>query len=825
MMGWGGQEANRGCGSGGGGRREESTDRSSHSLDDFLYSELWHACAGPLVSMPKVGDLAYYFPQGHMEQLEASTNQGAETQLPKYDLPSQILCRVVDIKLLVSLSLSVCPSVAVCMECSEKWGNLLHVHAQICMNASCITLAEADTDEVYSHLTLIPEPEKDGLVKEESTKGQPVRPRVYSFCKTLTASDTSTHGGFSVLRRHADECLPPLDMSQQPPTQELVAKDLHGTSWHFRHIFRGQPRRHLLTSGWSAFVSAKRLVAGDAFIFIRGENGDLRVGVRRAMRQQGTSSSVISSQSMHLGVLATASHAISAGTIFSVLYKPRTSPSEFIIPYGKYSESMRNTYSIGMRFRMRFEGEEASEQRFTGTVIGISDVDPSRWPGSKWRCLKVHWDEASVVAHPDRVSPWKIELSVAPTTVNPIPVPRTKRPRLSVTSSAPDLSALGNDVPQADEYQKALQGQEMMTLNRCVMDNNGHDKSRKFVPWSPRAKKHNVIVDKSHTKIRLDNWVPLGHESNNMANFSGEAIHPFSSTQEVAVSKPQLESPNGRSDSSLRKPVPVKRGFNAIGDGGEWHLPLFSCSRYQCAVPATEWSYKGLDRLNLSITKDDSAGRPVESSALKLFGQMLVGSQDSFENIAGPELASHCCQASDVIKQSRVLSPAAMHLEPDLASERSKTTKSMDTSGTVCEQKACSRKTSKETTGRTSRTLTRSCTKVHKQGSALGRSVDLTKFDGYKELILELDRMFEFNGDLADPSKGWQVVYTDNEGDMMLVGDDPWLEFCAIVRKISIHTREEVQNMKPRAHSSKSGDVVGELVSTVAHSSSDAKSC
>ena len=38
----------------------------------------------------------------------------------------------------------------------------------------------------------------------------PRRFHVHSFCKTLTASDTSTHGGFSVLRRHADECLPPL---------------------------------------------------------------------------------------------------------------------------------------------------------------------------------------------------------------------------------------------------------------------------------------------------------------------------------------------------------------------------------------------------------------------------------------------------------------------------------------------------------------------------------------------------------------------------------------------------------------------------------------
>jgi hypothetical protein len=30
------------------------------------------------------------------------------------------------------------------------------------------------------------------------------------FCKTLTASDTSTHGGFSVPRRAAERVFPPL---------------------------------------------------------------------------------------------------------------------------------------------------------------------------------------------------------------------------------------------------------------------------------------------------------------------------------------------------------------------------------------------------------------------------------------------------------------------------------------------------------------------------------------------------------------------------------------------------------------------------------------
>ncbi|KAI3985992.1 hypothetical protein MKX01_039074 [Papaver californicum] len=100
------------------------------------------------------------------------------------------------------------------------------------------------------------------------------------------------------------------------------------------------------------------------------------------MRQQSsTPSSVISSYSMHLGVLATAWHAVSRGTT--------TSPKEFIVPYGQYMESVKNNHSIGMRFKMRFEGEEAApEQRFIGTIVGTGDADPNRWNGSKWRRLK-----------------------------------------------------------------------------------------------------------------------------------------------------------------------------------------------------------------------------------------------------------------------------------------------------------------------------------------------------------------------------------------------------------------------------------------------------
>ena len=39
-----------------------------------LDSELWHACAGPLVSLPAVGSRVVYFPQGHSEQVSKIYN-------------------------------------------------------------------------------------------------------------------------------------------------------------------------------------------------------------------------------------------------------------------------------------------------------------------------------------------------------------------------------------------------------------------------------------------------------------------------------------------------------------------------------------------------------------------------------------------------------------------------------------------------------------------------------------------------------------------------------------------------------------------------------
>ncbi|XP_024027835.1 auxin response factor 6 [Morus notabilis] len=358
-----------------------------------LNSELWHACAGPLVSLPPVGSRVVYFPQGHSEQVAASTNKEVDAHIPNYpNLPPQLICQLHNVTM----------------------------HADV------------ETDEVYAQMTLqplSPQEQKDVYLLPAEL-GTPSKQPTNYFCKTLTASDTSTHGGFSVPRRAAEKVFPPLDYSQQPPAQELIARDLHDNEWKFRHIFRGQPKRHLLTTGWSVFVSAKRLVAGDSVLFIWNEKNQLLLGIRRANRPQTVMpSSVLSSDSMHIGLLAAAAHAAATNSRFTIFYNPRASPSEFVIPLAKYVKAVYHTrVSVGMRFRMLFETEESSVRRYMGTITGISDLDPVRWPNSHWRSVKVGWDESTAGERQPRVSLWEIEpLTTFPMYPSPFPL-RLKRP-------------------------------------------------------------------------------------------------------------------------------------------------------------------------------------------------------------------------------------------------------------------------------------------------------------------------------------------------------------------------------------------------------------
>ncbi|KAK4770697.1 hypothetical protein SAY87_031229 [Trapa incisa] len=651
--------------------------------DDDLYSELWKACAGPLVDIPRDTERVFYFPQGHMEQLEASMNQELNQRIPLFNLNSKILCRV--------------------------------MHVQL--------MAEQDTDEVYAQITLMPEPNQEEPISPDECPPEPPRPTVHSFCKVLTASDTSTHGGFSIHKKHATDCLPPLDMNQTIPTQELIAKDLHGYEWKFKHIFRGQPKRHLLTTGWSTFVTSKRLIAGDSFVFLRGENGELRVGVSRLSRPQSTMpSSVISSQSMHVGLLATASHAVQTQTLFVVYYKPRT--SQFIIGLNKYLEALNNKFTVGMRFKMRFEGDDTVERRFSGTIIGTENFS-SQWPESRWRCLKVHWDELAAIPRPDRVSPWEIEPFVTPVPAplsQPAPV-KNKRPRVAEAieledAGAPTLrsSVLTRLHDQLNVTAEGNQGDHHVLWHHCQTDVNDSYKNGSN-NCNTVVMTHNEGMWPSPSCVTVSQRIFDRRVEEDKAVSGWPVISAYST---ASTSKP-------KSEPNLDAGGKVKKAETAI-----------TCRLF------------GIDLISHSVSP-----QPLEQVSQEPLSISAISNGDS---------VGDCQQQSELPISYKDNNQEQSQLWP------------------------------KEKQGKQSLTSSRSRTKVQMQGIAVGRAVDLTVLEGYDQLIDEIEEMFDIKGELR-PRNKWEIVYTDDEGDMMLVGDYPWNEFCNMVRRIFIWSSHDVKTM------------------------------
>ncbi|XP_073279437.1 auxin response factor 3-like isoform X1 [Primulina huaijiensis] len=392
------------------------------TLAPAVCMDLWHACAGPLSSLPKKGSAVVYFPQGHLEHHH-------ELPAVTYDLPSHVFCRVIDVEL----------------------------------------QADANNDEVYALVSLVPDQQieqkwRDGIIEAEVEDEdvedalKPLTPHM--FCKSLTASDTSTHGGFSVPRRAAEDCFPPLDYKQQRPSQELVAKDLHGVEWKFRHIYRGQPRRHLLTSGWSAFVNNKKLVSGDAVLFLRGNDGELRLGVRRSAQVKSGGILAPGIQQFNSSSISEVVNAISLQSNFSIFYNPRARSSDIIVPYHKFSKSVAQSILSGTRFEIHHETEDSSNRSHgSGLVISVSDADPVRWPGSRWKCLLVKWDDSEGNSH-SRVSPWEIEPSSSVSGPNSYVLPGSKRSRISFLETERDFP-IPRDFVDHVRFQKVLQGQEV----------------------------------------------------------------------------------------------------------------------------------------------------------------------------------------------------------------------------------------------------------------------------------------------------------------------------------------------------------------------------
>ncbi|KAK4274967.1 hypothetical protein QN277_018119 [Acacia crassicarpa] len=816
-----------------------------------LNSELWHACAGPLVSLPNAGTRVVYFPQGHSEQVAATTNRELDGHIPNYpSLPPQLNCQLHNVTM----------------------------HADV------------ETDEVYAQMTLqplTPQEQKETFLPLEL--GIPSKQPSNYFCKTLTASDTSTHGGFSVPRRAAEKVFPPLDFSQQPPAQELIARDLHDVEWKFRHIFRGQPKRHLLTTGWSVFVSAKRLVAGDSVLFIWNEKNQLLLGIRRAIRPQTVMpSSVLSTDSMHIGLLAAAAHAAATNSCFTVFYNPRASPSEFVIPLSKYVKAVYHTrVSVGMRFRMLFETEESSVRRYMGTITGISDLDPVRWPNSHWRSVKVGWDESTAGDRQPRVSLWEIEpLTTFPMYPSLFPL-RLKRPWHPGSSSSLhdgrddaglmwmrggpgdqglsslnfqssgllpwmqqrlDPTLLGND--HNPQYQAMLAAnlqnlgsgdllrQQMMHLQQPF-----HYLQQSGNPNSLQLQQQHQAIQQSMSSNILQPQTQVLAENLSQAllqkpqhNQEDQAPQPQQQHQQQnnyhdgffiqGDQLPQRQHSHAASpsyskpdffDSSI-KFSSVSPGQNMLGSlGPEGSSNIFNLPRSSQSV------------LTEQLTQQSWSAKypPVQVSAA--FGNSMSHSQYTEKDSA--TVPSHC--TSDAhnptlfgvnIDSSGLLLPTTVPGFSTSSVGTDASTMPLGDSGFQAPLYNCVQDSAEliQSSGQVDpQNHTPTFVKVYKSGS-VGRSLDISRFSSYHELREELAQMFGIEGKLEDPLRsGWQLVFVDRENDVLLLGDDPWESFVNNVWYIKILSPEDIMKMGEQSVESSLGPSGGQRMNSSTAESHD----
>ncbi|KAK7410563.1 hypothetical protein VNO78_01435 [Psophocarpus tetragonolobus] len=393
---------------------------SPPSRPGILDPKIWRACAGGTVEIPTLNSRVYYFPQGHFDQASS----------PPRNLSPELLAK---------------PFI-------------------LCTVASVQFLADPLTDEVFAKLILHPIANAAGPLPSVPSPPPPPQNddnKVVTFSKILTASDANNGGGFSVPRYCADSVFPPLNFQADPPVQNLFVTDVHGFVWEFRHIYRGTPRRHLLTTGWSTFVNNKKLVAGDSVVFMKNSNGGLFVGIRRATRFAPVRNRVEEKEEeeeedeearevfsrdgrgkLSAKVVAEAAELAARNKPFDVVYYPKTGWSEFVVKTEAVDEAMSVAWSPRIKVKMAMDSEDSSRLSWhQGEVSAVSLHGNGLWRGSPWRMLQITWDETNdpYLQNVKWVNPWQVELvSTTPalhSAFTPTPTPTaTKKCRTALGS-------------------------------------------------------------------------------------------------------------------------------------------------------------------------------------------------------------------------------------------------------------------------------------------------------------------------------------------------------------------------------------------------------
>ncbi|XP_051152961.1 auxin response factor 16-like isoform X2 [Andrographis paniculata] len=479
--------------------------------------EMWKACAGTLAQLPPEDSKVYYFPQGHAEHTLTTMDFG---NFPK--IASMIPCRVISVK----------------------------------------HLADSETDEVYAKMKLIPLEKNECVFGNDGSDGvgergsSSTKKKSSSYVKTLTQSDANNGGGFSVPRHCAETIFPPLDYNVDPPVQNLKARDVHGMEWNFRHIFRGTPRRHLLTTGWSSFVNKKKLTAGDSVVFVKDENGEILVGIRRSKKIGlfggnessspwnsgvfGGFSSFLEEDEKNLDdtsvgsvntrdkgkvkpeMVLEAAFLAANGSPFEVVFYPRAGTPEFCVKASLVDHATRISWCTGLRVKMPLESEDGAKITcHVGTVNAVQVLDPVHWPVSFWRSVQVTWDDNDQLQNMKYINPWLVETNPIIPLISVPPFGPRKRMRLQHHSdflldpqfpmpsfSGIPLSSSSSLTCISNSFSAGIQSARQSQIGVQSLDlhlNNKQPIGGLLKPNIPNTMEKDVVEDKGNISCLLTN--------------------------------------------------------------------------------------------------------------------------------------------------------------------------------------------------------------------------------------------------------------------------------------------------------------------------------
>ncbi|KAI7734752.1 hypothetical protein M8C21_003005, partial [Ambrosia artemisiifolia] len=433
-----------------------------------------------------------------------------------------------------------------------------------------------------------------------------------------------------------------------------------------------------------------------------------------------------------------------------------------------------------------------------GTITGIGDLDPARWPNSHWRSVKVGWDESTAGERQPRVSLWEIEpLTTFPMYPSLFPL-RLKRPWYPGASSFQD----GRD--DTVNGMAWLRGETAeQALHSLNFQSSG------MLPWMHQR------VDPSFLQSNLNqHYLAASMQNAGSADALKQQLlqfqQPLQQLQHSGTqSTPQLFV-HGQTQTLDTFSRPMQPQVN--NQESQQHGQHLSSYPETYLMQSQQQSFPKTDFMESSSKFSSNIAPTMQNMLGSALCSEGTSNLSNFSRTAQPVVAEHQSNQQSWVSRFNQPQVNAASTSPSVDQESSSLEAqnhgiysgiNVDSSGLLLPTMDTDLSTIPSPFGgymqESSELLqpnhNRTFVKVYKSG-CVGRSLDISRFNSYNELRRELGQMFGIEGLLEDPQRsGWQLVFVDRENDVLLLGDDPWEAFVNSVWYIKILSPEDVQQL------------------------------